>query len=510
MMDEVNHRSSQSPTPSSISSNEGGSKKVDADGPRFAGDNKETTPAASPTARSANCLSESASLAAVVEAANFHRNLVPGLAESLGTSSSVGIPPSSRGAAGAKHNSSGDEGVDSQEMACNGHPLLPTIGAVSKTALRLINDFNLPPFVTMSTQDSAPQLKLEDPALITSDNNPTSLNLRRRLVVKGGTKLGGYRMSRATHGVSHGMYYYEAIIMGEGGDTNTLSGVKRPLHETSANQEGENAAFKSAIKKQNTGHVRIGWSKRTGDLQAPVGYDASSYAVRDQLGSRIHQSRREDKWGGSEFGPGDVVGFAICLSGERDVKPSTTLPSLDFGSSIIGGGAKNEGLPTNRISTDSAVENYIRLFINGKQIGDKVFDHIDPGTYYPAVSCYSDASLRLNFGPHFVYPPQEMPGKVSKVQPVSDLSVAPPSPDGVLDKVLSTCNEGKKPLESKKVDIVVLNAFKDLVRKEAAIRHNAYVKHTELHKHEILKFRKERGLSTIDLEDTDVSMTEQS
>lgn len=492
MMDEGNHRSSQSPTPSSISSNDGGGKKA-----------VETAPIASPTARSANCLSESASLAAVVEAANFHRSLVPGLAESLGTSSSVGIPSLSRGAAAAKHNSSGDEGVDSKEMACNEHPLLPTISAVSNTALRLINDFNLPPFVTMSTQDSAPQLKLEDPALIRSDNYPTSLNLRRRLVVKGGTKLGGYRMSRATHGVTNGMYYYEAIIMGEGGDTNTISGVKRPLHETTTNQEGANAAFESATKRHNTGHVRIGWSKPAGELQAPVGYDASSYAVRDQLGSRIHQSRREDKWGGSGFGPGDVVGFVICLSGGKDVKPSTTLPSLDFGSSIIGGGTKNEGLSTNGTRTDSAVENYIRLFINGKQIGDKVFDNIDPGTYYPAVSCYSDASLRLNFGPHFVYPPQGIPG-------VSDLCMTPPSPDGALETVLSTCNEGKKPLESKKVDVLVLNAFKDLVRKEATIRHEAYVKHTELHKHEILKFRKERGLSTIDLEDTDVSMTEQS
>ena len=52
---------------------------------------------------------------------------------------------------------------------------------------------------------------------------------------------------------------------------------------------------------------------RTGELQAPVGYDRWSYAYRDIAGSKVHDSRREDRWGGEPFGPGDVVGFAIGL-----------------------------------------------------------------------------------------------------------------------------------------------------------------------------------------------------
>ncbi|CAM9910014.1 unnamed protein product, partial [Sphacelaria rigidula] len=35
------------------------------------------------------------------------------------------------------------------------------------------------------------------------------------------------------------------------------------------------------------GHCRLGWSRRTGSLQAPVGYDKYSYAYRDIAGSKV-------------------------------------------------------------------------------------------------------------------------------------------------------------------------------------------------------------------------------
>eukprot|EP00986_Skeletonema_menzelii_P007281 scaffold2848_cov150-Skeletonema_menzelii.AAC.33 len=444
MTDEVNHQSSKppsshSPTPS------------------------ESTAARdlTPTKRSGvSHVLESASFAAVVEAACSHRNLIPGLTELLEASSGLGVIPSSRGG-NTKNNSSGLEG---DKMVMDG---LPSISAVSNTALRLINDFNLPPFVTMSTKDSAPQLKLEDPPLTTTGEGGT-INIRRRLVVKGAIR--GYRMSRATHGVSNGCYYYEAII-GGGDNSNNNRGQKRPLHESSNQEEASDLA----TKRQKTGHVRIGWSTRSGDLQAPVGYDASSYAIRDTGGSRIHKSRREDKWGGTEFGPGDVVGFAICLHNDNAANSSTSVSS-------------SEGMKADAV-------NHIRFFMNGKQIGDKAFDNISPGTYYPAVSCYSDISVKMNFGPHFVYPLKD------DMQPVSDLSSVPPNPEDVLHTVLSTSNEGKKPFLSKKVDERVVTAFKDLVKKESAIRREAYLLYASMQKKDILKLREERSLPTNDLED---------
>ena len=346
----------------------------------------------------------------------------------------------------------------------------------------------------MSTKDSAPQLKLEDPPLMTTDNDGGNTNIRRRLVVKGAIR--GYRMSRATHGVSNGCYYYEAIIVG-GDNNNIYSGQKRPLHESSNQEEPSDLA----TKRQKTGHVRIGWSTRSGDLQAPVGYDASSYAIRDTGGSRIHKSRREDKWGGTEFGPGDVVGFAISLYSDNTAKSSTTVPSsLVLDSATIGG---TNGV-SNGVKVDATTGSHIRFFVNGKQVGDKAFDNITPGTYYPAVSCYSDSTVKLNFGPHFVYPPNK------EMQPVSDLCSVPPRPGDVLDTVLSTSNEGKKPFSSKKVDERVVTAFKDLVKKESAIRRDAYLRHAAMQKKEILKLRTERGLSTHDLQDTVKAPIEQA
>ena len=106
--------------------------------------------------------------------------------------------------------------------------------------------------------------------------------------------------------------------------------------------------------------------------------------------------------------------------------------------------------------------------------------------------------MKLNFGPHFVYPPNK------EMQPVSDLCSVPPRPKDVLDTVLSTSNA------SKKVDERVVTAFKDLVKKESAIRRDAYLRHVAMQKKEILKLRTDRGLSTHDLQDTVKAPIEQS
>eukprot|EP00957_Ditylum_brightwellii_P139134 10605681-Ditylum_brightwellii.AAC.1 len=64
------------------------------------------------------------------------------------------------------------------------------------------------------------------------------------------------------------------------------------------------------------GHVHIGHSMRIGNLQTPVEYDHWSYGLQDIQGSKIHNSKCEDQWGGEVFCPGDVVCFAICLTGK--------------------------------------------------------------------------------------------------------------------------------------------------------------------------------------------------
>ncbi|EPS71080.1 hypothetical protein M569_03680, partial [Genlisea aurea] len=92
----------------------------------------------------------------------------------------------------------------------------------------------------------------------------------------------GYRMVRATRGVSEGAWYFEISLVHLG----------------------------------ETGHTRLGWSTEKGDLQAPVGYDENSYGYRDIDGSKVHKALREE-YGSEGYKEGDVIGFYINLpSGE--------------------------------------------------------------------------------------------------------------------------------------------------------------------------------------------------
>lgn len=92
----------------------------------------------------------------------------------------------------------------------------------------------------------------------------------------GSTK--GYRMVRATRGVTEGAWYFEIKVVHLG----------------------------------ETGHTRLGWSTDKGDLQAPVGYDGNSFGYRDIDGSKVHKALRE-KYGGEGYKEGDVIGFYINL-----------------------------------------------------------------------------------------------------------------------------------------------------------------------------------------------------
>ena len=93
------------------------------------------------------------------------------------------------------------------------------------------------PSVALSEIDKAAQLKLS----------------RDQLTLSGAE--GGYRMVRATHGVHRGSYYWEIEILDL-----------------------------SLIDDSINAHVRVGWSTRQGELQAPVGFDRYSYGYGDVKG----------------------------------------------------------------------------------------------------------------------------------------------------------------------------------------------------------------------------------
>jgi Set1/Ash2 histone methyltransferase complex subunit ASH2 len=112
--------------------------------------------------------------------------------------------------------------------------------------------------VKLSTEEKAPQIVLDDAQLTASSSK-------------------GYCTVRCTHGAHSGTWYYEVTI----------------------EQLGQ------------TGAIRLGWSTRESEVQAPVGSDGLGYAYRSVQGSKVHEGLREEY--GREFGEGDVVGCLLHM-----------------------------------------------------------------------------------------------------------------------------------------------------------------------------------------------------
>lgn len=104
----------------------------------------------------------------------------------------------------------------------------------------------------------------------------------------------GFRMARANVAVRKGRWYWECKI--------TRGTLKR--------SEGE--------KVESHGHVRLGFARREASLDAPVGFDAYSYGIRDVEGQKVHMSRPKDFFPpGEDIAEGDVIGLEIELPSEQ-------------------------------------------------------------------------------------------------------------------------------------------------------------------------------------------------
>ncbi|CAM9183170.1 unnamed protein product [Ectocarpus sp. 4 AP-2014] len=234
--------------------------------------------------------------------------------------------------------------------------------------------------ISRSAEDCAPQLTMPH---------------KDQLTVTGHK---GFRMARATKGVSNGTWYWECTVL--------------PPETTE-------------------GHCRLGWSLPAGKLQGPVGYDKFSYAYRDIAGSKVHDSHRSDNYG-EPWGPGDVIGFLIKLKSPTPEEIIDTVGgSSDSGrhgmtaaaaAAALAAGQSPSELAATAASDTAAGDSFneIRFFKNGRDQG-VAYSALKPGTFFPAVSLYMGGSVRVNFGPDFVYPPPRSLGykPVAALRPYS-------------------------------------------------------------------------------------------
>jgi hypothetical protein len=328
----------------------------------------------------------------------------------------------------------------------------------------------------------------------------------------------GYRMARASHGVATSSsagespcsYYYEIVMLPGPSAADVLKslppnarlgpGLREKLQKAvewekqqaanKAEQTTEEQPAEADNRKRKTppseespppvtvgGHVRVGWSMRTGDLQAPVGYDKWSYGIRDTGGSILHKSQRQDHWGGEGFAPAvrdtpaDVIGCAICLDPTGDPQ-QTTQSHIRFFKNGIGMG------------------NFV--LSKGKREGGEAFTDLESGTYYPAASTYMGGAVKVNFGPHWICPPRMLPPAYKKRWlPVQSCCTAPASPEEAVAGLASTVKLFRKPEHQQ--------AFREAVHAEAAVRCGAYEEFMRQHVREIRQMRLERGLNAQDL-----------
>ena len=121
----------------------------------------------------------------------------------------------------------------------------------------------------------------------------------------------GFRMVRANVAVREGRWYWECKI------------TRGTLKEKPA-----------AGQPESHGHVRVGFARREASLDAPVGFDAYSYGIRDVQGQKVHMSRPKDFFPpGEDIKEGDVIGLEIQLPSEhlhRKVVQGYYNPAVDL------------------------------------------------------------------------------------------------------------------------------------------------------------------------------------
>lgn len=121
----------------------------------------------------------------------------------------------------------------------------------------------------------------------------------------------GFRMARANVAIREGRWYWECKI----------------THGIRKSKDGADS------KTSGGRHVRMGWARREASLDAPVGFDAYSYGIRDVSGEKVFMSRPKEFFPPEDtIEEGDVIGLEIQLPSERlhrKVMAGTLNPVVD-------------------------------------------------------------------------------------------------------------------------------------------------------------------------------------
>ncbi|KAL5594608.1 hypothetical protein BROUX41_001527 [Berkeleyomyces rouxiae] len=128
----------------------------------------------------------------------------------------------------------------------------------------------------------------------------------------------GFRMAKANVAIREGRWYWEVRI---------TKGISRRSKKDKEREKDKN-------KDVGGPHVRVGFARREASLDAPVGFDAYSYGIRDKEGHKVHMSRPKPFIApGEDIEEGDVLGLEIYLPTEnlqRKILSGQYNPAVDI------------------------------------------------------------------------------------------------------------------------------------------------------------------------------------
>ena len=106
-------------------------------------------------------------------------------------------------------------------------------------------------------------MNIEDPKIVDAEDN--KYHSSRKLVARSSQV--GYRMCRASHGVSSGCFFYEVVVLSlrDDDETSPKRGQKRKL-DNLVTCEGSGDGSSSERREKN-GHLRIGWSTQLASVE---------------------------------------------------------------------------------------------------------------------------------------------------------------------------------------------------------------------------------------------------
>lgn len=237
-------------------------------------------------------------------------------------------------------------------------------------------------------------------------------------------------------------------------------------------QEGKVYFEFNIVNSNEQSHVRIGVGRREASIEAPIGFDAYGYGLRDKTGQKLHLSRPV-KFMKEGFKSGDVIGFLVELPKtefqdivrdqiairyknrlyfERfDYTPTEKMEHLLNPVTVFG----EKAIPDlNPFKPDFLPNSSIKIYKNGEFIGtafEDLYAFLPPyseqknninklnnnGTlgYYPTVSVFKGGIAEINPGPNFKCKPNDLEPDVKEFHELYNEKIADDVVWDIIDEI---------------------------------------------------------------------------